>query len=337
MSSESRRGLRIALSFTSAFVIAELLRLDLQLTFLAPLVAGTLASGPAVATARLVALPVLAWVLVAAAGLAMQFLADEPVVLCLLQLWIFYAGFKLFADPRNATLGLLLLIVFAIVPQTLIKAPELSADLTRWFAINFAVAAASEWSMRRLLPDPQLVAAEPRPPQLSPVTAALALLLAVILTGATRPPAPGAVMIGVIIVLRADGESAANVIRDRFLAALLGGATAVLVWEVLWLAPSLPVLASATLLAAWPFARWIAAGGPGVGVAMKSLNVVAILLGEGFSVFYEDADDRIWTRLTGVVIGLCYAALVLMVARGAAPVGGRSGDDRIAVPAATGR
>jgi hypothetical protein len=159
----------------------------------------------------------------------------------------------------------------------------------------------------------------------------------VILTGATRPPAPGAVMIGVIIVLRADGEAAANVIRDRFLAALLGGATAVLVWEVLWLAPSLPVLASATLLAAWPFARWIAAGGPGVGVAMKSLNVVAILLGEGFSVFYEDADDRIWTRLTGVVIGLCYAALVLMVARGGAPVGGRSGDDRIAAPAATGR
>jgi NhaP-type Na+/H+ or K+/H+ antiporter len=42
---------------------------------------------------------------------------------------------------------------------------------------------------------------------------------------------------------------------------------------------------------------------------------LAILMGEGFSVFYEDADDRIWTRVGGVVIGLCYAALVLMVTR----------------------
>jgi hypothetical protein len=36
MSSESRRGLRIALCFTAAFVLAELMRIDLQLTFLAP-------------------------------------------------------------------------------------------------------------------------------------------------------------------------------------------------------------------------------------------------------------------------------------------------------------
>ena len=38
-------------------------------------------------------------------------------------------------------------------------------------------------------------------------------------------------------------------------------------------------------------------------------------MGEGFSVFYEDADDRIWTRIAGVVIGLCYAALVLIFSR----------------------
>ena len=106
MASEERRGLRIALTFTVAFVVAELLRLDLQLTFLAPLVAGTLASGPAMGAGRLAALPVIAWLLVAIAGLAMQFLAGQPVVLCLLGLWIFYGGFKLLADPGKATLGL---------------------------------------------------------------------------------------------------------------------------------------------------------------------------------------------------------------------------------------
>jgi hypothetical protein len=99
---------------------------------------------------------------------------------------------------------------------------------------------------------------------------------------------------------------------------MFGGAAAVVVWEVLWLAPSLPVLASIVLLAAWPFARRVAAGGPGRGVGLKSLNVLAILLGEGFSVFYEDADDRIWKRLAGVIVGLIYVALVLEATRGIA-------------------
>lgn len=315
MSSETRRGLRIAICFTAAFVLAELLRIDLQLTFIAPLVAGTLAAGPSAGTLRLIALPVIAWLLVALAGVAMQFLAREPVVLSLLSLWIFYLGFKLLGNPRNATLGLVLLLVFAIVPQTLIKGPELSGDLAYWFGMNFGIAAACEWVTRRLLPDVASVEPAFRPPQVPPLIAAAALLLAVILTATMQPPAPGAVMVGIIIVLRADGETAATVIRDRFVAALLGGTAAVVVWEVLWLAPSLPILATATLVAAWPFARRVAAGGPGAGIAMKSLSVLAILMGEGFSVFYEDADDRVWTCIAGVVIGLSYVALVITISR----------------------
>ena len=315
MSSESRRGLRIALCFTAAFVLAELVRIDLQLTFLAPLVAGALAIGPAAGTIRLIVLPIIAWLLVALAGLAMQFLAREPVVLGLLSLWVFYLGFRMFADPRNATLGLVLLLVFAIVPQALIKGPELSGDLAYWFGMNFGIAALCEWVTRRLLPDAARVESMFRPPQVPPLMAAAALWLAVTLTAMMQPPAPGAVMVGIIIVLRADGESATHVIRDRFVAALLGGATAVVVWEVLWLAPTLPVLATVILLAAWPFARRVASGGTGAGTAMKSLNVLAILMGEGFSVFYQDADDRVWTRIAGVVIGLSYVALVIAANR----------------------
>jgi hypothetical protein len=48
---------------------------------------------------------------------------------------------------------------------------------------------------------------------------------------------------------------------------------------------------------------------------MKSMNVLAILMGEGFSVFYQDADDRVWTRIAGVAIGLSYVALVIAVSR----------------------
>ena len=127
-------------------------------------------------------------------------------------------------------------------------------------------------------------------------------------------PAPGAVIVGIITVLRTDGESAYGVILDRFVAALMGGAMALAVWEMIWLAPSLPVLAASLLLASWLFARRIAEGGPGAALGTKSLSVLAILIGEGFSIFYEDTDDRFGTRLAGVMIGLAYVALVIRIA-----------------------
>jgi hypothetical protein len=315
MSSDARRGLRIALCFTAAFVLAELMRLDLQLTFLAPLVAGSLAIGPAARVPQLIAIPVLAWLMVAVAGYMLQFLAGEPLVFCLFGLWVFYHGFRILADPQKATIGLVLLLVFAIVPQALIKAPELASDLAYWFGLNFGIAAFCDWATRLVLPDRVPLTRTFRPPHLTPLAAASALLFAVILTAMMQPPAPGAVMVGIIIVLRADGESATNIIRDRFIAAFLGGATALIVWQVLWLAPSLPVLATVVLLAAWPFAAWIALGGKTADMAMKSLNVLAILMGEGFSVFYQDADDRIWTRLAGVMFGLAYVAVVVSLNR----------------------
>lgn len=315
MSSELRRGLRIALSFTAAFVLAETMDWDLQLTFIAPVIAGMLASGPAVRAGMLLVLPILIWLLVTICGVVIGLLAGKPVILALFSLGVFHLAFRLHQDPRRATIGFLLLIVFAIVPLNLVRSQELGPDLARWFAITFAIAAGCELVTRALLPDPDRTVGVARMPQLPPLAAALALQLAVILAAAFQPPAPGAIMIGVILVLRADGESAANVIRDRFVAALLGGAAAVAVWEVLWMAPSLPTLAGATFVGAFPLARRIARGGPGVGVATKSLNVLAILLGEGFSVLFDDADDRIWTRIVGVIVGLVYAALVLASTR----------------------
>lgn len=208
----------------------------------------------------------------------------------------------------------MILLIFAIVPQTLIRAPELSRDLADWFGVNFALACLTEAITRGLIggETPPTPAAAPTVP---PLIAAAALLLAVVLTATFQPPAPGAVIVGIIIVLRA-GPVAGQLIRARSIAALAGGAAAVVVWEVIWLAPVLPVLATTVLFAAWLFARRIAAGEADSLMAAKALNVLAILLGEGLSVFYEDADDRIWTRLAGVIIGLLYVAAVLRVAAG---------------------
>ena len=252
--------------------------------------------------------------MVAIAGLKLQFLIDKPVVLALLLLWVFWGGFSLIQNARFGTVGLIFLLVFAIVPQTLVKAPELDADLAWWFALDFALAVIADSMFSSLLPDPEPPRRVASPPLLSPLGAAAALLFAVILIAAMQLPAPGAIIVGIVIVLRSDGSTAYGILLDRLIAALMGGAMALAVWEIVWVAPSLPVLATTLLFAAWLFARRIAEGGPGAGLAMKSLSVLAILIGEGFSVFYEDADDRFGTRLAGVMIGLAYAALLIWLA-----------------------
>ena len=314
MSSEQRRALRIALTFTSAFTAAELLRADLQLTFLAPLVAASLACQPKVPWRIALMLPPIAWSMVAAAGLILQFLIDKPVVVGAFLLWVFWGGFTLLRSPHLGTLGLITLLVFAIVPQTLIKAPELDADLAWWFALDFALAVAADGIFRALLPGPPEPSRASPPPLLSPLAASMALLFGVACTAAMQLPAPGAIIVGIITVLRTDGQSAYGVILDRFVAALMGGAMALAVWEMIWLAPSLPVLAASMLLASWLFSQRIAEGGPGAALATKSLSVLAILIGEGFSIIYEDTDDRFGTRLAGVMIGLAYVAFVMWLA-----------------------
>lgn len=315
MSSEQRRALRIALTFTAAFIAAELLRADLQLTFVAPLVATSLACQPKAPWRIALALPLIAWTLVTVAGLVLQFLIERPVVLALLLLWVFWGGFTLMRNARAGTLGLLILLVFAIVPQTLVKAPELDADLAWWFGSAFVLAVGSDLFFRGLLPEPPPPRPMMPPPLLSPLGASGALLLAVVLIASVQLPAPGAIIVGIVIVLRSDGESAYGIILDRLIAALMGGAMALAVWEIISIAPSLPVLALSLLFAAWLFARRFVEAGPDAGLALKSLSVLAILIGEGFSIFYEDADDRFGTRLAGVVIGLTYVAVIVWLVR----------------------
>ena len=315
MSFDQRRALRIALTFTGAFIAAELLRADLQLTFLAPLVATSLACQPKVPGRIAVMLPLIGWAMVAAAGLALQVLIEKPVVLLALLLWVFWIGFTLTRSPRLGTLGLIVLLVFAVVPQTLVKAPEFDADLAWWFALDFALAVAADVIFRVILPEPPPSEHVSLPPVMSALGASAALLIAVGCTAALQLPAPGAIIVGIITVLRTDSGAVYGVILDRLLAALMGGAMALAVWEIIWVAPTLPVLATSLLLGAWLFARRFVEGGPGASLALKSLSVLAILIGEGFSILYEDPDDRFGTRFAGVIIGLGYVALIVRLAK----------------------
>jgi uncharacterized membrane protein YccC len=320
MPSEGRDALRIALALSGAFTAAS--ALDLQLSFLAPLVAGVVSAGSAPKLIQLVALPVLAWLSVFGSGFLLQAFHGMPLTLCALLFAVFAGGFRLCAHAKTASVGLIILVLFSVIPDVLIRAPELAEDVARWCGSNFAVAAASVFLagivLPRRAPDPVLPPLRESP--LPPPVAAAALLVAAILTIAFQLPAPGAVLVSVVVALRPDAIASEQVIRDRFIAAIVGGAAALLAWEAIWLAPGLPVLAAVTLLLAWLIALRIVAMGADRSAAMKSLNALAILLGEGLSLLYEDTDERLWTRLGGVILGITYAAVVLSLFRRRSPV-----------------
>lgn len=311
-----RRALRIALSMALALCLAEADPDHVQLSFLAPLAAAALTTGATPPLAVMLALAPMVWVICVAVGLALQALHGMPLALGVLLFAVFLVGFRASAAPRLAVPGLLLLAVGAIVPSMLVAAPGLAGDLAFWMAANAAIAAAAVLVARLLLPEPP---GEARPvtrsAPLPPGAAAGALLCAVVLVALIRPEAGGAFLISVLLALRADVLPPEAVMRARFGAALLGGGAAWLAWQVIGLAPSLPVLFALVLLIAYALARGVLAGGRNGGVFLKSLNAFAILLGEGFSVFFEEADERFGIRLGAVILGLLYAVAALWLLR----------------------
>ena len=314
--SPDRQAVRIALSMALALCLAESDPDRVQLSFLAPLIAAAVTTGAPPPAAMLLGVPLMLWGACVAMGLALQALQGMPLALGVLLFAVFLTGFRAATRPGLALPGTLLLVVGAIVPSTLIRAPGLAGDVSGWMAANGAIAAAAVLVVRLLLPvrpgtrDP----AAPIAP-LAPGAAAGALLVAVLLVALVRPEASGAFLISVVLALRADVLPPGAVMRARFGAALVGGGAAWLAWQVIGLAPSLPVLFTLVLLIAFWLARRFLAGGPDAGIFLKSLNAFAILLGEGFSIVFEEADERFGIRLGAVILGLLYAMMALWLLR----------------------
>ena len=337
-----RPALRIAFAFALALTIAQ--AADLEVTFIAPLVAGTLAAPPAPPMALLIGLPLIAWGLMIAVVAVTGLLASWPLALMLAMVGIFLVGLRLPARPRLGAITLLALVLFAVVPDLVMRFPEATGDMTDWVVRNCLAASVAVFLAARLFPKPPTAVPAPALPTafaapLPPLAAALALTAAwaVWIIG---PPAPAAVLVSVVIGLRPDGEPPGRTLRDRFDGALLGAGLAIVGTALIELAHSLIVVPLAVMVVTLPLARRIAAGGPSRGVAQKSLNAVAILrssstlltteyrvaqkslnavailLGQGLSTLYEDTDERLGIRIAGVVIGLIYAALILRLVRG---------------------
>lgn len=309
-----RTGLRIGVAFAAALTLAE--ASDIELSFIAPLVAVTLAAAPPRTTTMLV-LPLVVGLLVTLVAFAAQALGGMPTALAVVLFGVFMLGFTLSARPGSAATGLLTLVGFAVLPDVLARAPEATSDITLWAMRDMAIAAASAilagWVVGG---QPAALARQQQAQPLPPAAAAAVLLLAVLLVWLQEPKAAAPILFSVIITLRSDGEPPGQIIADRFLGALLGGAAALVATSIAALSASLPLLFAASLACAWPLALQVGRGGRWGAMAMKGLKAMAILTGQGLSLLYEDTADQFWTRFGGVILGLAFVAAALVVLRG---------------------
>jgi hypothetical protein len=307
-------ALRVALGFAASLTFAE--GWDLEFSFVAALVGATLAMGPALSVLALVILPPLAWVMASVAVLLVEaFATSVPPFFLVVTVACLWLGFKLSArSDRLNVIGLLILVLACVIPLRLLAYPEVTDMVVHDLVSNVLVGVAVVFGIGFVLPGPD-VPAEPAPRYevLPPLTAAIVLALGAFLVWVFEPPAPGAVLIGAIITLRADLRPGFHVARDRLIGAIVGGVLAVVAATVMGLAPVLPTLFLVLLVVSWPLALRIVQDGPWQGAAVKSLYALGILVGEGFSPLFEDTGERLGIRIVGVFIGLMFAMAAIAV------------------------
>jgi hypothetical protein len=314
-------ALRVTLAFAAALTIAE--GYDLEFSFVAALVAATLALGPALSPLALIVLPVVAWGLATAAVLLVEaFASSLPPMFLLATIGSLWIGFKLSArSDKTNVIGLMILVVCCIVPLRLLAYPELTGTVVDDLVWNVLVGVFAAFAVGLVLAGPQKRdVPSPRAEVLPPLVAALVLTLGAYLVWIFEPPAPGAVLIGMIIALRADLHPSFDVARDRIIGAIIGGVLAVVAATAMGIAPVLPTLFLVLMVVAWPLAVQAVQPGAWQGAAIKSIYALGILVGEGFSPLFEDTAERLGIRIVGVFIGLFFAiAATALLARRKSP------------------
>ncbi|WP_295390908.1 hypothetical protein [uncultured Thiodictyon sp.] len=251
-----RPALRIAFAFALALTIAQ--AAGLEATFIRPAGGGTLAALPAPPPALLIGLPLIAWGIMIAVVAVTGLLASWPLALMVAMVGIFLVGFRLSRRPPLAVITLLVLVLFAVVPDLVMRYPAAAGGMTDAVVRNCLAASAAVFLATRFFPTPATAVPAPALPTafaapIPPLAAALALTVAAWAVWIIGPPAPGAVLVSVVIGLRPGGEPPERTLRDRFDAALLGAGLAIVGTALIELAHSLIVLPLAVMVATWPW------------------------------------------------------------------------------------
>ncbi|MBA4010421.1 MAG: hypothetical protein C0481_01020 [Phenylobacterium sp.] len=315
--------LRLAVGVTLAFTLSELM--GWQPTFLAPLFFTILITAlPAAPPFRTGLMLVV--VMTAAASVAFvlpSLLRGTPIVMVgVLGLLVFFALLAS-AQQRAKLPALLLLISMSTIPVVVMVAPNQAGLLPLAMVRSMALAVCTLWltfaAWPRVAPRTPPAAgavASPAMTALAGTCVVMPLMLIYLMFGLAD--ALPVLVTTALLVLTFDVRQGAMQGLAMMLANLVGGLTAVTVYLLVGIAPSLIVLALLSFLVAVMFAVQIDRGGPRGAVAVIASNSHLIILSSALAAGPDNSG--IWlTRLFQFALACVFAVGMMILVWGLAP------------------
>ena len=325
-SAESRSTLRLALAVCLSFAIAE------ALNWPAPFIA-------AVLTVQLV-LPgkpcppladgvgfvlALGLSLIAALLISSALVSFMQLYVLIISLLVFLA-FYLQASTTSPA-AFLLLVAFTVVPILMVISSAVAQEAVALLMRSSILAVLVVWAVHAMLPDPpnDAVLANPSTQKESEDrgssrdfarTALLntVVVMPIVLTFILTNVASAMVIVfsTLSIVQQRGNTEHANAALGLMLGNIIGGVSAVIVYGVMFAAPSFPMLVSVLLLVGLVFGWRIFTSGASTPLFVIALITTLILFGTGLSPF-RDAGTAFVTRLIYVMLAGAYTVGMLAV------------------------
>jgi hypothetical protein len=319
-----RLMLRLAVGTAGSFTLAE--ALDWELSFLiSVLVVQLLAAMPAAPSlAQGVGVMAVFGATTYLALITSGLLAHMPVLLTIAVGAMLFVAFFLQASGRAGLVATLLLISFGIVPVVAVQSPDIASAIAFFIFRSGVVAVLWVWLVFALFPSVAppgaqraSVAAAPEPPEIMRRAAIdAAILLPVIVLAMTFSiPAVVLIVLTVTAVLRQHSlATGRRVALSLLLGNLLGGASALIAYNLLGAVPTLGFLASLLLLIGLLFSQRIARGGAAAPLFVTGLITFLILFGMGVAPLFDEPGATFAQRLfnIGVACVYAFAALALL-------------------------
>jgi hypothetical protein len=295
---------------------------DFTLAYLTPVLMAALLGPPARRMPLKAGLGFVLTIAVACgAGLVLGgLLLPYPAVFLLVMPLLLFRVFHGSTGPLPAFLATWLLIAFTAVPLVALESPAVASSVAVAIVVNAAVAVVLVWIAHALVPDPEAPAGPPpagrareqlgadvrlRAAALSTL-AVLPLYATLYVFGLTS----SVLMLVFVAMLATNPSWKAGLAGGRalLLGNLAGGLVAVVVYELLSMAPLLPMLGLLTFLAALLVGAGLFSDRPTAPLFGTAMSTVVLIVCSSTASFAE-ADEKLSSRLLQIGAAVVYVAV----------------------------
>lgn len=325
----SLRILRYALGSTIAMAVA--MGVNWQLSFLTPVLCLGFFASPAPRPSLKQGVGFVATIAVACiAGLMLgSYLISYPLVYIPFTGLVLLRLFYMKASGRSPMLTMWLLIALLVIPLITITSPDIANMVAAGILIGAAATVLVVWLAHGLLPDPPdthgvgVPTAEPSSPALPPAmerfkTAAISTLVVLpvlILFYSFR--LQSALLILVFVGLLTSQPGFATNLKAGgalVIGNAIGGAAAILVYELLVMVPEFYFLIIVTLLAGLFFGARVFSDKPTAKLYAMAFSTLLLVIGSTTASGSEEAGSKVYTRILQITIAVVWVVLASGVA-----------------------